>query len=86
MARRFMVYWEPINKPDEKYISLIPEEIKAAEKLKEKGSIIGDWISSDRSKGWLLMSGESDAEVIQALKTLPLYDFLKLEITELFVP
>lgn len=83
MKKKFMIFWEPSKKPGDEYISLIPSEIIAAEKLKKAGSIVCDWISSDRSKGWLLMQAGSEEEVIHDLKTLPLYDFLRIEITEL---
>ena len=84
MSKKFMVFWQPLQKPDERYLSLVPEEVKAAQALRESGKIIGDWIASDRSKGWLLMKAESEAEVVNDLKTLPLYDFLGIEITGLF--
>lgn len=86
MKNRYMVFWKPAQKPDERYISLIPEEVRAAEALKKKGSIIEDWIAADRSKGWLLMQAESKNELFTDLKTLPLYPFLLLEITDLFSP
>lgn len=86
MPKKYMVFWKPEQKPDDKYTSLIPEEIKAAQALKDKGKILEDWIAQDRSKGWILMRAESEREVIEDLKTLPLYSFLILEISELFVP
>ena len=86
MPKKYMVFWKPENKPNDEYISLIPEEIKTTQALKEKGKIVEDWIALDRSKGWILMQGESENEVVDDLKALPLYRFLTLEITELFVP
>ena len=86
MQKKYMILWKPEQKPDDKYISLIPEEIKAAQALKDKGKILEDWIALDRSKGWILMRAESESEIVEDLKTLPLYGFLTIEITELFNP
>lgn len=86
MIKRFMVLWEPLKKPDEQYLSLVPEEIKAALALKEQEKIVEDWIAADRSRGWILMQGKSETEIVSDLETLPLYGFLKIEITELFIP
>lgn len=42
MPKKYMVFWKPEQKPDDKYIALIPEEIKKrGRNTKEKGKNTG---------------------------------------------
>jgi muconolactone delta-isomerase len=59
--------------------ALIPKEQEHIRELREQGTIEGFYLSTDRSHVWIVMQGESQAEVEQMLQSFPLYPYMVLE-------
>ena len=62
--------------------ALIPKEQAHIKELREQGSIEGFYLSTDRSHVWIVMQGESQEQVEQAVQLFPLYPYMILE----FIP
>lgn len=63
--------------------ALIPQEQAHVKALMEQGAIEALYLSTDRSPVWLVMRGESQAQVEQDLRSLPLYPYMQFEIVPL---
>jgi muconolactone delta-isomerase len=61
--------------------ALIPQEQAHIKALMERGIVEALYISADRSHVWIVMQGESEEQVRQALQSLPLYPYMQPEIT-----
>ena len=62
---------------------LIPQEQAHIAALKEQGAVKELYVSSNLSHVWIVMQGESLEQIQQQLQTLPLYNYMKLEILAL---
>ncbi len=63
--------------------ALIPQEQAHIKELTAQGVVEALYISADRSHVWLVMQGDSEAEVAQSLETFPLYPYMLSELTPL---
>ena len=63
--------------------TFIPQEQAHIKTMRDSGIVEALYISSDRSHVWIVMQGESEKLVRQALQSLPLYPFMRPEITPL---
>lgn len=61
----------------------IPQEQARIQALREQGIVEALYISSDLSRVWLVMQGESLDEVQKSLESLPLHPYMEVEITPL---
>lgn len=60
------------------FFSLIPSQHYAVEKLMTAGIIISYTLSADQSKLWIIMTADSESDLIRFLDTLPLTKFMTL--------
>jgi hypothetical protein len=70
---------------DEQFWELLPEHRSIINQLMLDGKIITYSISTDRSKGWMTISAESQKDVRSIIKTFPIIDYLTFDIHELFI-
>ncbi len=63
--------------------ALVPQEQAHVRALMERGTIETLYLSTDRSQVWLVMRGDSQAQVEQELRSFPLYPYMQLEIASL---
>ncbi len=63
--------------------ALIPQEQAHIKALMEKGIVEALYISADHPYVWIVMQGESEEQIVQALQSLPLYPYMLPEITPL---
>jgi muconolactone delta-isomerase len=63
--------------------ALIPQEQARIKTLKEKGIVEALYVSADHPYVWIVMQGESEEQILQALQSLPLYPYMQPEITTL---
>ena len=63
--------------------ALIPKEQTHIKALMEKGIVEALYVSADRPHVWIVMQGESEEQILQALQSLPLYPYMLPEITPL---
>ncbi len=78
---RFMAHLTFI--PDPIIPSLVPAEQARIAELAAQGAIQALYLAADNSIGWLLMAGESQQAVEQALSSLPLHPYMQVILTEL---
>ena len=79
----FIVPFTFKQRPDEEMLALIPQEQARIKELMGQGVVVTLYLSAERTRGWLVMRGESQSDVQQALGTLPLHKFMDLEIIPL---
>jgi muconolactone delta-isomerase len=58
---------------------LIPAEVARSRELKEQGVLEASYRATDQSYTWLVLQGESEDVLQQALQSLPLYPFFEIE-------
>ena len=80
---KFMVTVTFNQKPNDELRALIPAEQSRIKELVTQGVMQNGYMAAGRSKIWLIMQGESQDIVQAALKLLPLYKFMNVEITPL---
>jgi len=81
---RFMVgfsYREGVS--GEEVQELVPAEQARVKELKEEGILEDLFLAADRSRGWLVMRGESEGEAREAAASLPLSKLWEVEVTPL---
>jgi muconolactone delta-isomerase len=61
----------------EEISALIPQEQEHVRTLLRKGTLESMYMSSDRSRLWLVMKGESVEQIQQEHSAFPLYPFMK---------
>ncbi len=60
---------------------LIPAEQARVKELMEQGLIDALYIAADQSNAWLVMQGESQEQIQQALDSLPLSPYATVHVT-----
>lgn len=80
---QFMVdFTMPKEMPDE-FVSLIPRQRAAVNKLMGDGKLLNYSLALEHGKLWAVFSVESEAELIDIVYGLPLTEFMKVRISEL---
>jgi muconolactone delta-isomerase len=67
----------------EDFVSMIPDQRRVVDKLFLEGKIHLYSLAFDRSKLWVGMNAESEAEVWNILYTFPLIEYMNADIHEL---
>jgi muconolactone delta-isomerase len=67
----------------EERAALLPAEQAHVRELMAQGVIEAIHVRADRSRVWLVMQGESQDHIQQALASLPLYPYMALELEPL---
>ena len=67
----------------EDFISRIPQQRQAVNRLLQEGKILNYALALESSTLWLVCSANSEAELMEMISTLPLTDFMKVHINEL---
>jgi hypothetical protein len=65
------------------FSQLIPEQRKKVDELMNAGTIISYGLAMDRSRLWIVFEAKNLEEVYDALRSFPLYDFMKPDVFEL---
>jgi muconolactone delta-isomerase len=61
----------------------VPAEQARIKELSEQGVVDSLYLAADRSRVWIVLQGKSQAEVEQALASLPLHPYMNVELTPL---
>ena len=73
-----------LNQPSSEEIrALLPAEKKRGEELAEQEIREAVYVAADRSAVWTVWNCASQEALEEVTKTLPLYEFWKIEITQL---
>ena len=67
----------------EEFVSLIPEQRTQVNDLMEKGIVTSYSLSLDRWTSWITLSAESRENAEKVLRTMPLFKFMRYDISEL---
>ncbi|TNE55028.1 MAG: hypothetical protein EP344_13645 [Bacteroidetes bacterium] len=67
----------------EAFISCIPEQRQAVNKLLHEGKILNYSLSLETSKLWVIFSANSEVELMELISSLPLTHYMKVHISEL---
>lgn len=68
---------------DEEFISLVPDQRMAINRMMEKGVVSTYSLSMDRSKIWITINAQSERQVKDILQKMPLYRHMSIMIHEL---
>lgn len=74
---KYMIELELPSPLTVEFFSLIPAQHYAVEKLMTAGIIVSYTLSADQSKLWIIMTADSEADLVRQLETLPLSRFMK---------
>lgn len=66
-----------------RFMSLISDQRLTVAELMQEGVILTYALAGDRSKLWITMAADSEAEVLQHISRFPLARYMKSEIIEL---
>ena len=80
---KWMVTVRFVHGQREERAALLPAEQAHVRELTAQGVIEAIHVPVDRSRVWLLMQGESQDRIEQALASLPLYPYMALELAPL---
>lgn len=72
----------PQDLPEE-FVSRIPHQRAAVNRLLNEGKILNYALSLENSKLWAVFSVRSESELMQIIQTLPLTRYMKVRINEL---
>lgn len=67
----------------EDFVTRIPHQRSAVNRLLSEGKILNYALSLENSKLWAVFSVQSEAELMQIIQTLPLTRYMKVRISEL---
>jgi len=82
---QFMVdFTMPSDLPEE-FVSRIPQQRSAVNKLLSEGKILNYALSLENSKLWAVFSAHSEAEVMELVHRLPLTRYMKVSVSELTI-
>ncbi len=83
MKKNFMVQIELPDEPGLEFFRLIPEQREVINKMMEEGVVLSYSLSHERSLLWVVMSAESEFDVLDRLGDFPMIKFMKPTVTEL---
>lgn len=72
----------PSDLPEE-FVSNIPRQRAAVNRLLGEGKILNYALSLEQSKLWVVFSANSETELLEMVQRLPLTRFMKVRISEL---
>lgn len=80
---RFLLKLTLNQPPSEEIMALIPVEQSRGKALAEKGIREAVYVAADRSAVWTVWNCDSREVLEEAIKTLPMYEFWNIEVTQL---
>lgn len=80
---RFLTKLTLKRPPSEEIMALLPAERDRGKELAEQGIREAVYIAADRSTVWSVWNCASREALDQVIKTLPLYEFWEIEVTQL---
>ena len=80
---QFMVDFTLPNNLDEEFMSLVPYQRAAIDRLFKEGKLVNYALSLENSKLWAVFSANSEMDVISMIADLPLTQHMEVEISML---
>ena len=69
--------------PTDSILALVPAEIARGKELDAQGIRLKLYVAADQSGAWQIYQGDTQADVQQAIESLPLHPFVTTTITPL---
>ncbi len=78
-------YMVDIELPEltKEFIELIPGQVAITNRLMKKGKLTSYTLAQDRTKLWVTLNAATEEEVIEILKSFPIYSYLNYKIYKL---
>jgi hypothetical protein len=83
VMKNYMVDAQLENYLEEELLTLITNQRMVVTRLMEKGLVIGYSLSQDRSKLWIIIHANSEKQVRELLRKMPLYRYMNAVTYEL---
>ncbi len=80
---QYMVIFTLPQPLTEAFISRIPQQRQAVNRLLQEGKILNYALSLETSKLWAVFSAHSEAELMELVSSLPLTRYMKVHVSEL---
>lgn len=80
---QYMVDFTMPQELPEEFVSRIPHQRAAVNRLLNEGKILNYALSLENSKLWAVFSVRSESELMQLIQTLPLTRYMKVHVNEL---
>lgn len=82
-SSQYMVDFTLPETLNEEFISRIPHQRSAVNRLLNEGKILNYALSLENSKLWAVFSADSEAALMEMISTLPLTQYMRVKISEL---
>lgn len=79
---RYMVCFE-MTGPRDEIVALVPAERARVAELQDAGILEGLYLAGEGGRGWIVMAGDSRAEIDSAVGSLPMAHLMDVEIVQL---
>jgi hypothetical protein len=83
MKNTYMVECELLGAFSKEFMALVPHQRYITDLMMEEGIIQSYSLSLDRAKLWIVISAESDFEVLEEMSRMPLIDFMIPHVSQL---
>jgi muconolactone delta-isomerase len=80
---QFMVDFTLPSQLSEEFVSRIPQQRKAVNRLLQEGKILNYALSLENSKLWAVFTANSMEELIETIEELPLTSYMRWKVNEL---
>ncbi len=80
---QYMVDFTLPNELPEEFVTNIPRQRNAVNRLLGEGKILNYALSLENSKLWVVFSASSETELLEMVQGLPLTRYMKIRISEL---
>lgn len=83
MKKNFMIEFELPEELDEEFMEMIPEQREIVNRMMSEGILKSYSLAMDRSVLWVVVSADSEFEVMEIIAQMPLSDYMQPFISEL---
>lgn len=80
---QYMVVFTLPQPLTEEFISRIPQQRQAVNRLMQEGKMLSYSLSLETSKLWTVFSAPSEVELMELISSLPLTKYMKVHVSEL---
>ncbi|MCC7233145.1 MAG: hypothetical protein IT242_09395 [Bacteroidia bacterium] len=81
--KKYMVISRLPSNPDNRFVSLIPEQRRVVREMLMKGLLSSYALSAEKDTIWMIVEAETELQVITLLADFPLRSYMKNDIREL---
>jgi muconolactone delta-isomerase len=83
MKKNFMIEFELPEELDEEFMELIPEQREVVNQLMSEGILKSYSLAMDHSVLWVVVTADTEFEVMEIIAQMPLSDYMQPFISEL---